>query len=238
VKKEKFAKQINILVIDDEQSQRDILTDILVDTGYAASNAPDGESGLEMAAAGDFQLVLTDFKMPGKDGVEVLKGIQELNPEIQVIIMTAFGTIPGAVNAIKSGAYDYLTKPFKKEELLRVVARAAEKAQLLIENQRLKNEISSRYQYQNLIGGSSAMRTIYQLIERIKDIDATVLISGESGTGKELAAKAIHYSGKRKDCPFVALNCGAIPETLIESELFGHEKGSFTGAIKTYIGKF
>ncbi len=229
---------MNILVVDDEKAQRGILTDILEDAGYAVGTAADGEIALDMLISEDYQIVLTDLKMPGMDGVQLLSSVLEVKPDIQVIIMTAFGTIPGAVTAIKKGAYDYLAKPFQKDELLRVIQRVSEKVSLLQENRKLKDEITHRYQYHNLIGNSVSMRKVYQLIERIKDIDATVLITGESGTGKELAAKAIHYSGARKKGPFIAFNCGAIPETLIESELFGHEKGAFTGAQKTYIGKF
>ncbi|MEJ2545019.1 MAG: sigma-54 dependent transcriptional regulator [Calditrichaceae bacterium] len=229
---------MHILVIDDEKSQRDILNDILTDAGYSVVVAADGDQGLEYATSGNFDLILTDLKMPGKDGLDVLKGVRDYNPEIQVIIMTAFGTIPGAVNAIKGGASDYLTKPFKKEELLHVVRRTCERGELISENRKLKDEITKRYHYQNIIGKSPAMRDIYKLIERIKDVDATVLISGESGTGKELVARAIHFSSKKSNGPFVAINCGAIPESLIESELFGHEKGSFTGANKSHIGKF
>jgi DNA-binding NtrC family response regulator len=229
---------MHILVIDDEKSQRDILNDILTDAGYSVVVAADGDQGLEYVTSGNFDLILTDLKMPGKDGLDVLKGVRDYNPEIQVIIMTAFGTIPGAVNAIKGGASDYLTKPFKKEELLHVVRRTCERGELISENRKLKDEITKRYHYQNIIGKSPAMRDIYKLIERIKDVDATVLISGESGTGKELVARAIHFSSKKSNGPFVAINCGAIPESLIESELFGHEKGSFTGANKSHIGKF
>ena len=229
---------MHILVIDDEKSQRDILQDILVDAGYSVVIAEDGNQGLEYATSGNFDLILTDLKMPGKDGLDVLKGVRDFNPELQVIIMTAFGTIPGAVNAIKGGAFDYLTKPFKKDELLHVVNRACERNKLITENRKLKDEITRRYHYQNIIGKSPVMREIYKLIERIKDVDATVLISGDSGTGKELVARAIHFSGRRNKGPFVAINCGAIPESLIESELFGHEKGSFTGADKSYTGKF
>jgi DNA-binding NtrC family response regulator len=229
---------MHILIVDDEQAQRNILADILKDAGYKVDLAENGEKALQKFAAHQHAIVLTDLKMPGKDGLDVLKGVQASSPETQVIIMTAFGTIPGAVNAIKIGAYDYLTKPFKKNDLLQIVGRAGEKVKLLQENSRLKNEISNRYQYDSIIGQSPKMQHIFNMIERIANIDATVLISGLSGTGKELVAKAIHYNGNRKAAPFVAINCGAIPETLIESELFGHEKGAFTGAAKTYIGKF
>ncbi len=229
---------MQILVADDEQAQRTILRDILTDAGYEVESACNGEEAIEKIATGGVQIVLTDLKMPGKDGLEVLQFVKEYDSGIQVIIMTAFGTIPSAVEAIKIGAYDYLTKPFQKEQLLHIVKRAAEKARLLLENRRLREEVNRRYRYENLIGSSSSMQEVYHLIERIRDIDATVLITGESGTGKELVARAIHFSGKRRSGPFVPINCGAIPENLIESELFGHEKGSFTGAHKTYIGKF
>ncbi len=229
---------MKILVIDDEKSQREILADILSDAGYSVTTASSGEQGLEKVYTGDYYLVLTDLKMPDKDGIEVLDSIVEYNPDIQVVLMTAFGTIPSAVNAIKKGAYDYLTKPFQKADLLRVIKRAAEKSRIVEENQRLREAIKQRYSYHNLVGNSSSMQEVFRLIDRIKNVDATVLITGESGTGKELVARAIHYSGKRKDAPFVTINCGAIPENLIESELFGHEKGSFTGATTSRSGKF
>jgi len=229
---------MHILVVDDEQAQRKIMKDILLDAGYEVDVAKDGQEAIDKIRMQDIPIVLTDLKMPVKDGFDVLAFTKDNSPGSQVIIMTAFGTIPNAVAAIKSGAYDYLTKPFKKEDLLNIVRRAEEKSRLLQENRILKEQISEKYNYANIIGSSPSMQKVYALIERIKNIDANVLISGESGTGKEMVARAIHYSGKRKDWPFVAINCGAIPENLIESELFGHEKGSFTGAHKTYIGKF
>lgn len=229
---------MKILVIDDEKSQREILADILADAGYEVQTAASAEEGLEFVFNNDFLLILTDLKMPGKDGIEVLKETLKFNSDIQVIVMTAFGTIPSAVNAIKSGAYDYLTKPFEKDELLRVIGRAAEKVQLMLENQELRNQLSSQYSYHNLLGKSKTIKEVFRLIEKIKNIEATVLITGESGTGKELVARAIHYSGNRRNGPFVPVNCGAIPENLIESELFGYVKGAFTGAYRTYAGKF
>lgn len=229
--------QMNILVVDDEKSQLNILNDILSDAGYEVSTAENGKAALDLLTK-NFPIVLTDLKMPGMDGIELLQQALKINPEAQVILMTAFGSIPSAVNAIKNGAYDYLTKPFQKEDLLKVISHAAEKARLILENRQLKDEISQRYGYHNIIGASIAMKEVYRLLDRVKDIDATILISGESGTGKEMIARATHSSGCRRDGPFVPINCGAIPETLIESELFGHEKGSFTGASKTHIGKF
>jgi DNA-binding NtrC family response regulator len=229
---------MKILVIDDEASQRDIVSDILRDDGYEVVSTGSGAEGLEYLMNGDCLLVLTDLKMPHMDGIEVLQKIRSFDPDVQVILMTAFGSIPSAVNAIKNGAYDYLTKPFNKEDLLRVVNRAADKVRLLEENRYLKDQVIDRFGYENLIGVSKQMREVFRLIQKIKDVDATVLISGESGTGKELVARAIHYGGKRRDHPFVALNCAAIPETLIESELFGYEKGAFTGASRSFSGKF
>ena len=229
---------MNILVVDDEKPQLNILNDILSDAGYEVSTAYNGEDAVNLLGKGNFAILLTDLKMPGMDGIKLLRQALQINREIQVILMTAFGSIPSAVNAIKNGAYDYLTKPFQKDDLLKVVSHAAEKARLLLENRRLKEEISQRHGYHNIIGASKVMGEVYRLIERVKNVDATILISGESGTGKEMVARAIHSSGSRKEGPFVPINCGAIPETLIESELFGHEKGSFTGASQTHMGKF
>jgi DNA-binding NtrC family response regulator len=229
--------EMKILVIDDEASQREILADILSDAGYTVITAEDGEKGLELLQQSNCLLVLTDLKMPGMDGLEVLKKARRFDPEIQVILMTAFGSIPSAVNAIKGGAYDYLTKPFNKENLLRVIQRAADKISLILENRRLKEQVTQNYQYHQLLGHSPAMQQVFQIIERIKDVNATVLITGESGTGKELVARAIHFQGLRSKYPFIAVNCGAIPDTLIESELFGYTRGAFTGATRNYAGK-
>ena len=229
---------LKILVIDDESSQREILADILGDAGYTVLTAENGESGLALLYQNDCLLVLTDLKMPGLDGIEVLQRSRQFNPEIQVILMTAFGSIPSAVNAIKGGAYDYLTKPFNKDDLLRVIRRAADKVQLILENRHLKEEVAQNFQYHQLLGKSPAMRQIFQIIDRVKNVDATVLITGESGTGKELVARAIHFRGTRHQAPFITVNCGAIPETLIESELFGYSRGAFTGATRNHAGRF
>ena len=228
---------IHILVIDDEKSQRDIIGDILSDAGYRITTTGDGRAAADMLRKQSFDIVLTDLKMPGFDGFDVLKQVKAYDDDIPVIIMTAFGTIPSAVNAIKNGAYDYLTKPFEKDELMVTIRRAEEKRRLALENKLLKQQIKFKT-FSGLVGGSKAMQDIYQLIDKVKDFDATILISGESGTGKELAARACHFNGKRKEQPFVALNCAAIPDTLIESELFGYEKGAFSGADRSYAGKF
>ena len=229
---------MKILIVDDERVQREILRDIIQDQGYSTILAEDGESAIDALHSNDISVILTDLKMPGKDGLAVLDAAISHDETTQVIIMTAFGSIPGAVSAIKKGAYDYLTKPFQKDDLLRILNRAIEKHQLLKDNYRLQAEVEEKFAYGNIIGKDPAMLQIFNMIDRVKDIDATCLISGESGTGKELVARAIHYNGHRKNGPFVAINCGAIPENLMESELFGHKKGSFTGALNDYSGKF
>jgi DNA-binding NtrC family response regulator len=229
---------LKILVIDDELSQREILADILHDAGYEVLLAANGEEGISLLNRRDIYLILTDLKMPGMDGIEVLRRTLDFNSDIQVILMTAFGSIPSAVSAIKNGAYDYLTKPFKKDDLLRIINRASDKIGLMQENRQLKDQMLHNYGYHQLIGTSQSMQKIFKLIDKIKDTDSSTLITGESGTGKELVARAIHFSSRRKDRPFMALNCSAIPENLIESELFGYEKGAFTGAIREHTGKF
>ncbi len=229
---------MKILVVDDELSQREILADILHDAGHEVFLAANGEEGITLLQKNKIYLVLTDLKMPGIDGIEVLRRTIDFNQDIQVILMTAFGSIPSAVSAIKNGAYDYLTKPFKKDDLLRIIRRASDKIGLIQENRRLKDQMLHNYGYHQLIGTSQSMQKIFKLIDKIKDIDSSTLITGETGTGKELVARAIHFSSRRKDSPFVALNCSAIPENLIESELFGYEKGAFTGATREHTGKF
>ena len=229
---------MKILIIDDEAGQRRIIVDILKDAGYQVDSAENGLQALKKMEKESFPLVLTDLKMPEMDGQDLLVAIKKMAPQTQVVLMTAFGSIPSAVQAIREGAYDYLTKPFEKGNLLLTIRRAAEKVRLVSENRSLRAELQDRYRYHNLIGRSPSMSKLFSLIERIKDIDATVLIRGESGTGKEMVARAIHYSGKRANGPFIALNCGAIPENLIESELFGHEKGAFSGAYRSQTGKF
>ncbi len=229
---------MKILIVDDESSQREILNDILEDAGFQVKLAASGEEGMEVLKNQEIFLILTDLKMPGMDGIQLLQKALHLNPDIQVILMTAFGSIPSAVNAIKNGAYDYLTKPFNKNDLLRLLQRASDKVRLIIENRQLKDQLLHNYGYHQLIGRSKSMQHVFHLIDKIKDVDSAVLITGESGTGKELVARAIHFGSRRKDSAFVALNCSAIPENLIESELFGYEKGAFTGAVRDHAGKF
>jgi DNA-binding NtrC family response regulator len=229
---------VKVLVVDDEQKQRQIIVDILHDKGYAVVQAADGLDALDILRKEDFAVILTDVKMPEMDGLALMTSVMGMNLPTQIILMTAFGDIPSAVKAIKMGAYDYLEKPFAKTDLLKLVAKAGDKARLLEENRQLRYQLHKKHTYGNLIGKSPVMRELYATIDRIKDIQATVLISGESGTGKEMVARAIHYSGKYSHAPFVAVNTGALPENLVESELFGFEKGTFTGAVKAKKGKF
>ncbi|MGD0845645.1 MAG: sigma-54 dependent transcriptional regulator [Geobacteraceae bacterium] len=230
--------QTKILVVDDELSMREFLSILLEREGYATRLAENAESALQLLESEDFALVISDVNMPGLDGIRLLERIKKLTPETAVLLITAFSTAEQAVEAMKLGAYDYIAKPFKVEEIKVLVRNALEKRTLQKENIRLKQEIQERYGFSGLIGKSKKMRDVYTLIEKVSTSNTNVLVLGESGTGKELAAKAIHYNSPRKDKPFVPVNCGAIPENLMESELFGHKKGSFTGAIADRPGLF
>lgn len=230
--------EIRILVVDDEQSMREFLGILLEREGYTIEQAEHAEMAIKLLKENKYDLVISDVKMPGLDGIALLEKIKEIAPDTAVLMVTAFTMAEQAVEAMKLGAYDYIAKPFKVEEIKVLVRNALEKRDLKRENQRLKQEIQDRYSFSGMIGKSKKMREIYAIIEKVAASNANVLILGESGTGKELAAKAIHYNSPRKDKPFVAVNCGAIPETLIESELFGHKKGSFTGAITDRPGLF
>lgn len=227
-----------ILVIDDEQGMRDFLSIMLKKEGYEVVAAENGEHALKAIQADIYDLVITDVKMPKVDGIEVLRTIKEVSPETVVIVITAFATTDTAVQAMKLGAYDYITKPFKVDEIKLIIQKALEKHHLRKENILLKREIAARAGFENFIGKSAAMQKVFALIRQVADTKSTVLISGESGTGKELVARAVHYSSMRKDKPFVTVNCGALPETLLESELFGYMKGSFTGATSNKQGLF
>ncbi len=185
-----------------------------------------------------YDLIVTDLKMPGLDGMQVLKYVQENSPESICIILTGYGTVKNAVEAIKLGAFDYLTKPIKLDEILITLKRAIEYRNLRRENINLKNQLRKKYRFENIIGDNEKMQKIFEVIEKVADSDSTILILGESGTGKELIAKAIHYNSYRREGPFIPVNCAAIPSELLESELFGHEKGAFTNAIRTRIGRF
>jgi two-component system response regulator PilR (NtrC family) len=227
-----------ILVVDDELSMREFLSILLEREGYSSRMAENAESALKLLESEDFELVISDVNMPGLDGIKLLERIKKLSPETAVLLITAFSTAEQAVEAMKLGAYDYIAKPFKVEEIKVLVRNALEKRTLQKENIRLKQEIQERYSFSGLIGKSKKMRDVYTLIEKVSTSNTNVLVLGESGTGKELVAKAIHYNSPRKDKSFVPVNCGAIPENLMESELFGHKKGSFTGAIADRPGLF
>ncbi|OQA15108.1 MAG: Transcriptional regulatory protein ZraR [bacterium ADurb.Bin363] len=227
-----------ILVVEDEKALRIALCNMLQDEGYETIEAEDGKIALELIRGPLPALVITDLKMPKIDGMKLLKRIKEIDSQLPVIVITAYGTSSTAIDAIKHGAYDYITKPFDLDEVLLKVKRALSHEALALEVKALKDELLDRYRMDNIIGNSSKMQDIYKTIGRVAETRATVLIQGESGTGKELVANAIHYNSLRKSGPFIKINCAALPESLLESELFGHEKGSFTGAISTRRGKF
>jgi two-component system, NtrC family, response regulator PilR len=225
-----------ILVVDDEKSMCDFLEIMLNKEGYEVTSTTSGEKALELLDNNLYSMVLTDVKMPGVDGFEVLRKTKEVSPDTVVIMITAYGSPEGAVTAIKEGAYDYITKPFRVEEVKLTIKKSLERSTLIKENIRLRQAVEDRYKFWNLIGKSPKMQRVYELVEKVSQTKANVLITGESGTGKELVAKAVHFNSARKDRSFVTLNCGAIPENLLESELFGHMKGSFTGAIANKRG--
>jgi two-component system response regulator AtoC len=227
-----------ILVVDDEEQMRDLLAKVLERKGYQVSVCGDGTEALALLEREPADLVITDVRMPGLNGMEALRAIKELNPEIVVLIMTAFGSIDQAVQAVKEGAYDYINKPFKIDEILLTIEKALEERHLRHEVSTLRQELRTRYHFENLIGKSRAMQEVFGLIEQVAGSRSTVMVYGKSGTGKELVAKAIHYNSPRSTKAFVAVNCAAIPAELLESELFGHERGAFTGAIATKVGKF
>jgi DNA-binding NtrC family response regulator len=227
-----------ILVVDDEEQMRDLLAKVLERKGYQVAVCGDGTEAIAFLEKEPADLVVTDVRMPGLTGMEALRAIKELNPEIVVIIMTAFGSIDQAVQAVKEGAYDYINKPFKIDEMLLTIDKALEERSLRHEVSSLRQELRTRYHFENLIGKSRPMQEIFGLIEQVAGSRSTVMIYGKSGTGKELVAKAVHYNSPRSAKTFVAVNCAAIPAELLESELFGHEKGAFTGAIATKVGKF
>ena len=227
-----------ILVADDEQSMREFLDIMLKKEGYKVSLASHGEEVLKLAERDIFDLILMDIRMPKLDGISVLKKVKTLSPETIVIMITAYASADTAIKAMKEGAYDYVTKPFKVDEIKLIIKNALEKKNLQKENILLKQVVRDRYHFNNILGQCPNMLALYDLLEKVAPTKTNILITGESGTGKELVAKAIHYNSPRKDKPFVTLNCGAIPESLIESELFGHMKGAFTDAIATKKGLF
>jgi two-component system NtrC family response regulator len=229
---------IRILVVDDEASQRELVSGYLKKQGYQVLAAGGGKKALEIFRREPAELILTDQRMPDLSGLELLKAARAINPETQVIIMTAYGNVETAVEAMKDGAADYLTKPLNLEELRQKIQRIVEQHRLYAENRALREELKARHRIEGIIGESGQMVEVISLVQRVAASEATVLIRGESGTGKELIAKAIHYASPRSSHPLVRVNCAALPENLLESELFGHEKGSFTGAIATRKGRF
>jgi DNA-binding NtrC family response regulator len=226
-----------ILLVDDDASLRRVLAHHLTEAGYRVLTAAGGKSGLEVFTEEQVEMVITDIQMPEMSGLDLLRRIKVMNPDTVVLVITAYGSIETAVEAMKLGAHDYITKPFDREELLLTVGKGLEYTALVRENRSLKQFIESRFSLDNVIGTSPAMRRVYALVEKVARADLAVLITGESGTGKELIAKAVHQHSARRDGPFVVINCGAIPEGLLESELFGHRKGAFTGAYSNARGK-
>ncbi len=232
------AQRINLLIVEDEKSQREMLEGFLLRQGFSVLSADGGERALAEVRRAHFDLVLLDYKMPGMDGLQTLREMRKINPELAVVMMTAYGTIETAVQAMKEGAADYLTKPIDLDELLLLIEKVSEKILLRRENRELKEKLRERYRFDQIVYGSGTMEEVMNLTGRVAKSEATVLIRGESGTGKELIANAIHYSSPRADRPFIKVNCTALPENLLESELFGHERGAFTGAIQRRIGRF
>jgi two-component system NtrC family response regulator len=233
-----MGEPFRILVADDEPAQRELVGGFLRKHGFEVTQAADGRQALARFKQEPFDLVLTDQKMPDLSGLELLEGVRAITPEAAVMIMTAYGTIETAVSAIKAGAADYLTKPVNLDELLHRIHQVQERQRLLTENRELRDALVGRHRVEGIIGESGQMQEVLSLVRRVAPSDATVLIRGESGTGKELIAKAIHYASPRASGLLVKVNCAALPETLIESELFGHEKGAFTGAVSARKGRF
>lgn len=233
-----MTSQPKILIVDDEQIVRESLKQWFIEDDYSVETAEDGETALKKFEKGKYDLILADIKMPGISGLDLLEKLKAEDPGAIIILITAFASVPTAIKALKAGAYDYITKPVDPDELSHIVKRAVDQKKLLRENEVLKDNIDVVLRPDNLIGDSLQMQKIYELIKTVAPTDTTVLIRGESGTGKELVAKAIHLNSKRKYFPIITVNCGALAESLLESELFGHEKGAFTGAQFRRKGKF
>ncbi len=227
-----------ILVVDDEESIREFLEIMLKKEGYDVTCVEDGQKAIDILKKKSFDMIISDLQMPNVTGIELLKHAKDNYPDIVFMMITAFGTTETAVDAMKMGAYDYVTRPFKLDEVRINIANALRSQHLEFENRSLKKELNKEYSFQNLVGNSSAMHQIYEMVKRVSATPTNILVTGESGTGKEMVAKAIHYNGPLKDKPFITVNCGAIPESLMESEMFGHKKGSFTGAVADKAGLF
>jgi DNA-binding NtrC family response regulator len=226
----------SLLVADDDPVARDLLAEVLAREGYRVLAAAGGAECIDLARGEPIDLALIDLRMPDVGGLDVLRALQGLQPPVPVLILTAFATIETAIAAIRAGAHDYLSKPFRIEEIKLVVARALERQRLVRENLQYRRQLDQRYGVQNLVGQSPELVAIYKLIARVAPLDTTVLVHGETGTGKELVARALHQASPRASRPFVVIDCTALPETLFESEVFGHERGAFTGAATTRRG--
>ena len=227
-----------ILVVDDDAVARELLAEALKKEGYDVEAFGSGEAAIARGREGRVDLVLTDIRMGAVDGLTVLREFKRMSQDTAIVVLTAFGSLEGAIEAIKQGAYDYLAKPFKKEEIKLVVQRSLDHCRLLRENTKFREELKSKDEWSPLVGSSPAMLEVYKLVARVSESKSMVLLQGESGTGKELIARAIHGNSPRRDKPFVPVNCGALPDTLLESEMFGYEKGAFTGAVGTKTGLF
>jgi DNA-binding NtrC family response regulator len=233
-----MARKISILIVDDEESVRDSLYNWFIEDGFRVESAENARKALTLLESDQFDIILADIKMPGMDGLEMLRRIKSLKPEAIVIIMTAFATVDTAVKALKDGAYDYVTKPFDPDDLTHLIRNATKQISLTDENENLRKKVVSLENVEDLIGNSEAMKDMLREVESVAQTNSSVIITGESGTGKELVARAIHANSPRKFFPFVSVHCGALTESLLESELFGHEKGAFTGAMYNRKGRF
>jgi two-component system, NtrC family, response regulator HydG len=233
-----MAEPATLLVADDDPGLRESLERTLTREGYRVVLASDGRAALERVQAGGIDLIVTDLRMPGLTGLELLRAAKAILPDVDVILLTAFGTVEEAVKAMKDGAYDFLTKPFRREQLIKLIDKALERRDLIEQNRALKKQLEDLRAKGQMIGASPIWRRMMTLVEQVADSSATILIQGESGTGKELVARSIHERSARRNGPFVAVNCAALPETLLESELFGYEKGAFTGAAGRKEGRF